>query len=83
MKAEQYKEQKEQLSGWPVKVVSYKLGETYHVSINNEEPGAWIVKGEGATLADAEAKARKEAAELLAKVKKSPPPTGCTAVPGF
>jgi MFS family permease len=50
MKAEEYKERKEELSGWPVKIVSYRLGETYHVSIHNEEPGAWIVKGEGSTL---------------------------------
>ena len=83
MKAEEYKELKEQLSGWPVKVVSYKIGGTYYVSINNEEPGAWIVKGQGATLAEAEGKARKEAGDLLAKVKKSSPPTGCTSVPGF
>lgn len=83
MKTEEYREKKEQLSGWPVKIVSYKLGDLYHVSIHNEEPGAWIAKGEGPSLAEAEATARKEAAELLAKVKKSPPPTGCTSVPGF
>ncbi len=83
MKAEQYQEKKETLSGWPVKVISYKMGDTYYVSIHNEEPGAWITKGQGATLAEADAKARKEAADALAKVKKSPPPTGCTSVPGF
>jgi len=83
MKPEGYNERKEQLSGWPVKIVSYKLGSTYYVSIHNEEPGAWIVKGEGLTLAEAETKARKEAAEALAKVKKNTPPTGCTSVPGF
>ncbi len=83
MKAEEYLERKEELSGWPVKIVSYRLGETYHVSIHNEEPGAWIVKGQGTSLAEAEAQARKEAAEALAKVKRSPPPTGCKSVPGF
>ena len=83
MRAEEYQERKETLSGWPVKIVSYKLGSLYHVSIHNEEPGAWIVKGEGATLAEAEGTARKEAAEALAKVKKSPPPAGCISVPGF
>lgn len=83
MKAEQYQERKEQLANWPVKIISYRLGSTHYVSIHNEEPGAWIVKGEGATLAEAESKARKEAGELLAKVKKSPPPTGCTSIPGF
>lgn len=83
MKAEEYREIKEELSGWPVKIVSYRLGGKYFVSIHNEEPGAWIVKGEGSTLAEAEAKARKDAAEALAKVKRSPPPTGCKSVPGF
>lgn len=74
MRAEEYKERKEQLSGWPVRIVSYKLGGVYHVSINNEEPGAWIVKGQGSSLAEAEGKVRKEAADALAKVKKIPPP---------
>ena len=82
-KTEEYSERKTELAGWPVTIVSYRLGTTYYVSINNEEPGAWIVKGEGPTLAEAEAKARKEAEALLAKIKKSPPPTGCTSVPGF
>ena len=83
MKAEQYTEKKESLSGWPVRIVSYRLGSTYHVSINNEEPGAWIVKGEGPSLAEVETKARKEASEALAKIKRNAPPTGCTSVPGF
>ncbi len=83
MRAEEYKERKEQISGWSVKIVSYKLGATYHVTVHNEEPGAWITKVEGPTLTEAESKARKEAAELLAKTKRTAPPTGCTAVPGF
>ena len=82
-RTEEYTERKTQLAGWPVTIVSYRLGTTYYVSINNEEPGAWIVKGDGSTLAEAEAKARKEAEALLAKIKVSKPPTGCTSVPGF
>ena len=82
-KAEEYSERKTELAGWPVSIVSYRLGTTYYVSINNEEPGAWIVKGEGPTLTEAEAKARKEAEAALAKIKVSKPPTGCTSVPGF
>ena len=83
MKAEEYKVGQETLSGWPVKIISYRMGNTYHVTIHNEEPGAWVAKAEGPTLAEAEGRARKEAGELLAKVKKAPPPTGCTSVPGF
>ena len=83
MKAEEYQERKESFSGWPVKIISYRMGSTHYVSIHNEEPGAWVTKAQGSTLAEAESKARKEAQELLAKVKKTPPPTGCTSVPGF
>lgn len=70
MKAEEYRERKDHLSGWPVKVVSYRLGERYYVSVHNQEPGAWVVKEEGATLQEAEAKARKIAAERLSKTRR-------------
>ncbi len=70
MRAEGYKERKEQLAGWPVKIVSYKVGTTYHVSIHNQEPGAWICKREGSTLDGAEKEARARATELLSKTRK-------------
>ena len=71
MKAEGYKERKEQLAGWPVKIISYKLGPTYYVSIHNEEPGAWITKQEGPTLEEAESKACRRASEFLAKTRRN------------
>ena len=82
-KPEDYSERKMQLAGWPVTIVSYKLGATYHTTIDNTDPGACVVKAEGATKQEAEAKALKEAQALMEKVKKNKPPTGCTSVPGF
>ena len=82
-KPEEYSEQKTQLAGWPITIVTYRLGSTYHTTIDNTDPGAWVVKAQGATKQEAEAKAMKEAQALLEKVKKSKPPTGCTSVPGF
>ena len=82
-KPEDYSERKAQLAGWPVTIVTYRLGSTYHTTIDNTDPGAWVVKAEGTTKAEAEAKATKEAEALLEKVKKSKPPTGCTSIPGF
>lgn len=82
-KPEDYSERKDTIAGWPVNIVSYRLAGTYYVTIDNTDPGAWVVKAEGATKQDAEAKARKDAEALLAKVKSSKPPTGCTSVPGF
>ena len=82
-KPEDYSERKATLAGWPIQIVSYKLGSIYHTTIDNTDPGAWVVKAQGATKAEAEAKAMKEAEALLDKVKKNSKPTGCTSVPGF
>ena len=82
-KAEEYSERQTQLSGWPVSIVTYRLGSTYYTTVENQDPGAWVVKAQAATKQEAEAQALKEAEALMAKVKKSPPPRGCTSVPGF
>ena len=82
-KVQDYSEQKTQIAGWPVTVTTYRLESTYHTTIDNQDPGAWVVKAQGTTKQEAETKALKEAETLLAKVKKSKPPTGCVSVPGF
>ena len=82
-KAEDYSERKTTLAGWPVTIVTYRLGTTHHTTIDNTDPGAWVVKAEGTSKQDTETKAIKDAEALLEKVKKSKPPTGCTSVPGF
>ena len=82
-KPEDYSEQKRILAGWPITIVTYRLGAVYHTTIDNTDPGAWVVKAEGPTKQASESKALKEAEALLEKVKKSKPPTGCTSVPGF
>ncbi len=82
-KPEDYSERKETIAGWPVTIVTYRLDGTYYTTVDNTDPGAWVVKAEGATKQEAEQKALKDAEVLLAKVKTSKPPTGCTSVPGF
>lgn len=82
-KPEDYSERKTELAGWPVTITTYKLGATYRTTIDNTDPGAWVVKAEGASKQDAESKAITEAEALLEKVKRNKPPTGCTSVPGF
>ena len=82
-KPEEYSERKTELAGWPIAIVTFRLGSVYHTTIDNTDPGAWVVKAEGATKQEAESKALKDAEALLEKVKKQKPPTGCTSVPGF
>ena len=82
-KPEDYSERKASLAGWPVTIISYKLGPVYRTTIDNTDPGAWVVKTEGATKTESEAKAAQEATALLEKIKRDKPPTGCISVPGF
>ena len=82
-KPEEYSERKEQLAGWPVTIITYRLGTVYHTTIVNTDPGAWVVKSQGTSKQETETKAISEAQALLEKVKKSKPPTGCISVPGF
>ena len=80
---EEYSERKSELAGWPITIVTYRLGTIYRTTIDNTDPGAWVVKAEGATKEEAESNALKDAQALLEKTRKSKPPTGCTSVPGF
>ncbi len=82
-KPTEYSERKATLAGWTVHITTYRLGTTYRTTIDNTDPGAWVVKAEGATKDEAEGRALKEAEALFAKVKTHKPPTGCTSVPGF
>jgi len=82
-KPEEYSERTTSLAGWPVTIVTYRLGAVYRTTIDNHDPGAWVVKSEGTSKEDAEAKALKDAEALLEQIKQQKPPTGCTSVPGF
>ncbi len=65
-----YSERTLEVAGWPVKITSYKLGSVYYATVDNVSPGAWIAKSDGATQADAEAKAIEQAAQRLAHTKR-------------
>lgn len=82
-KPEEYSERTQQLVGWEIRIVTYRLGAVYRTTVDNTDPGAWVVKTEGRTKQEAESKAIQEAQALLEKVKKNKPTTGCTSVPGF
>ena len=82
-KPEEYSETHTTLAGWPITITTYRLDTIYYTTIDNTDPGAWVVKAQGATKAESESKATAQAQALLEKIKKNPPPTGCTSVPGF
>ena len=70
MKAEEYATRSLELGGWKVKLTSYKLGDVYHCTADNVDPGAWIARTQGATREEAENKAIERAGELLGRTQK-------------
>jgi hypothetical protein len=67
VKAEEYREQRVEVGGWPVNLASYRLGERYHCKADNVSPGATLARGEGATREEAEEKALDRARQLLSR----------------
>ncbi len=69
MRTEDYQRRQEKLAGWPVGIVSYKLGDKWFCEIDNVSPGARIARAEGATREDAERDAIAAATRRLARTK--------------
>jgi len=72
MKPEDHRESPFELAGWPVRMVSYKLGETYIAKIDNVSPGAQIARAEGVTRDEAESRATEEAQKRLQRTRRMP-----------
>jgi hypothetical protein len=72
MKTEEYTERNIELDGWPVHIVSYKIGETYYCQADNVSPGACLARMSAATREEAEAQAISKARHLLTKTRVQP-----------
>jgi hypothetical protein len=70
MKAEEYEERSIEVDGWPVRLTTYRLGETYHAKADNVSPGACLARTTGATRAEAEEKALVRARRLLGRTQR-------------
>jgi hypothetical protein len=70
LKAEEYRERKVVVGGWPVNLTSYLLGKQFHCKADNVSPGAALARTTGATREEAEANAIARAEELLSRTKR-------------
>ncbi len=70
MKPEEHATRTLEVEGWPVRLTSYKLGDVYHCTADNVDPGAWIARTQGATREEAEQKALDRARQLLGRTKR-------------
>ncbi len=61
-RAEDYTVSELELAGWPVRITSYRIGQTWHAKADNVSPGAKFATSRAASreaaLADVTAKAR-------------------------
>jgi hypothetical protein len=69
MRAEDYQRRRQELAGWPVGIVSYKLGDRYVCEIDNVSPGARLARAEGSTREDAERAAIETAERRLGRTR--------------
>ena len=73
MKSEDFQESREEMGGWAVNVVSYRIGDRFYCTIDNVDPGARIARAEGATREEAETAARDKAERYLQQTRRRPP----------
>jgi hypothetical protein len=69
MRAEDYQRRRQELAGWPVGIVSYKLGDRYVCEIDNVSPGARLARAEGSTREEAERAAIETADRRLGRTR--------------
>ena len=70
MKPEDHSRRNEEISGWAVVIETYKLGDVYHCTINNVDPGARFARAEGPTREEAEAKALEKAERYIKQTRR-------------
>lgn len=70
MKAENYQERTLELSGWPVRLVSYKLGDEYVCEADNVSPGSTLARFSSSTPEEAERQALSKAGHMLGKTRR-------------
>jgi hypothetical protein len=72
MKPDEYTRREQELAGWRIAIETYKLGDTYHCTVSNVDPGARFARAEGSTRDEAERHALEKAERYLAQTRRFP-----------
>jgi hypothetical protein len=70
MKPEEHSRRQQELAGWPVTIETYRLGDVYHTTIANVDPGARIARADGPTKEEAELRAIEKATRYLQQTRR-------------
>lgn len=73
MKAEEFTERRQEIDGWPVRIITYRIGLRHYCAIDNVDPGARFARAEGSTLEEAEREALQKAQRYLKQTRRFPP----------
>ena len=65
VRPEEYQERVQSVPPFQVHIVSYRLGDEFHCSVDNVDPGAVIARSTGDTRAKAESEAMNRATRRL------------------
>lgn len=65
MKAENFTIRQFELAGWPVRIRSYRVGETWYAKADNVSPGATIARASALSQWEAEAAVTEKARKRL------------------
>ena len=69
LRAEEYRERRDAVAGWPVRIVTYRLSDHWRCEIDNVDPGAQIARSDGPTREEAEQHALSKASERLGRTR--------------
>ena len=70
VKTQQYQERNIELNGWPVRLVSYRIGNKFVCQADNVSPGACLARFSAPTADEAEQQAISKAKHLLGKTRR-------------
>jgi hypothetical protein len=70
LKAEEFQSRQEEHLGWKMNIVSYRLGDRFHCTVDDVDPGARLSRGEGTTREEAEAQGVEKARRYLANTRR-------------
>lgn len=68
-KAEGLERRREKVGEFEINIQSYRVGDTYHCSVDNVDPGAVIARAKGKTRQEAEEAAVKKARERVERTR--------------
>jgi hypothetical protein len=75
MKAEEYSRREVELAGWSISIETYRVGDVYHCTIYNVDPGARFARADGSTKVEAEQTALEKAERYLKQTRRFPTST--------